>query len=110
MRQSKSTAVRAILELIENREGCRRTPVECKLGRYLPDHQFPWMKSSDAFMGRINFAGDREFLYPGEITEVVVSFFSKPELDEKLKPGMSWDIKEGHRIVGKGKLIEVLDT
>ena len=109
MDRSKNTTVRALIEFLPTgeKEG-RRTPINCKLSYYRPDHNFPWLKDNEMYMGQVSFTDDRELLFPGDSAEVIIGFCSYPELDAKLKPGITWKVKEGMRTVGIGKLIEII--
>lgn len=51
---------------------------------------------------------DGEALHPGEATELELTFWDRPGLDEVLAPGREWRIQEGPRLVGVGTVLEIV--
>jgi hypothetical protein len=49
-----------------------------------------------------------ELLNPGESREALIQFLRGPGLVEALRPGVTWRIQEGPRLVATGSVIEVL--
>lgn len=108
--QAKSTTVTAFMELLPwSKEEGRRTPIDCSAGYYRPDHQFSWVQEDWMFIGQITFPKYLQKLEPGDSAEVTIAFISYPELDEKLRPGLTWRIKEGNRTVAKATLLRIIE-
>jgi hypothetical protein len=69
-----------------------------------PNH---WMPGRGyTFMGHLDFM-DREWLRPGETCQARVSFII-PEQDlTQFVPGLTWEVGEGRRMVGRCKLLSI---
>ena len=105
----KSTRVRAKIKLLSMDAGGRKTPINCKLDGYRPDHHFDWLNENYAYIGKVQFTEDTTFLFPGESAEVLITFISDATLDENLMPGLTWDVREGPFVVGQGTILEVVE-
>ena len=60
-------------------------------------------------IGTIEFEG-REWLQVGERSTALVTFLHYEPLAQLLRPGVRWDIREGSRVVGKGKILEIIES
>ncbi len=75
--------------------------------RWRPNHNFGEPE------GRVFFVGQVEFdppgtIEPGQTREVLIRFLDGPGLREQLRPGRSWRVQEGPRLVATARLIEVI--
>src|SRR6478672_13595200 len=69
-----------------------------------PNH---WMPGRDyTFMGHLHFV-DREWLKPGEKCEAKGSFIIAEQDFSSFVPGFTWQVGEGHKIVGQCRLDRV---
>ena len=49
-------------------------------------------------------------LLPGQSIETPISFWSWPRLAAAVRAGREWTIQEGPKVVGFGKVLEVVDS
>ena len=96
--------VRAEVRLLPTSEGGRTGPVS---GSYRPNHNFFGPDERNMTIGSIDLP-DGIQLHPGEATEVTITFWGWPGLAEQVYPGREWRIQEAMRLVGIGRVIEVL--
>lgn len=104
MAKSATISVRAEVRLLPPSKGGRTNPVR---GSYRPNHNFFGPDDIEMTIGSIDFPQDAE-LEPGESMELPITFWRWPGLEEQLYPGREWRIQEGLRLVGVGKVIEIL--
>lgn len=97
-------SVRAEVRLLPTSESGRIGPVR---GSYRPNHNFFGADDRNMTIGAIDLPDERE-LHPGQSMEVTITFLGWPGLTGQVYPGREWRIQEGGRLVGIGKVIEVL--
>ncbi|MGH1384739.1 hypothetical protein [Kordia sp.] len=99
----------AKLKLYKTENGGRQTPINTG---YRPSHVFEYKENSRDFvagyMGQINF--DIDVIHPGEVANVEVMFLKHQNIESFLKKGRVWWIHEGSRVIGKAKILEVLNV
>ena len=103
-------SVLAKIRFLSVEEGGRTAPVRGGYS-YRPNHSF-WgdeAATKGYAIGLINLPQGQD-IYPGEEAEVEVIFLPWPELTPELYPDRTWRIQEGAKIVGYGKILEVLKT
>lgn len=96
----------AAVTLIATDVGGRTGPV---WGSYRPNHNFFGPDNHDMAIGFIELPDGVE-LSPGQSIDVPISFVSWPRLAAEIRAGREWSIQEGARVVGFGKVLEVLDS
>ena len=96
--------VRAEVRLLPTAESGRKTPVR---GSYRPNHNFFGPDNLEMTIGFIELPEGVE-LHPDQSIELPITFWWWPGLEGQIYPGREWRIQEGHRLIGNGKIIEVL--
>lgn len=96
--------VRAEVRLLPASESGKVGPVR---GSYRPNHNFFGPDDRDMAIAAIDLPDGCE-LHPGQSIEVAITFWGWPRLQGELYPGREWRIQEGLRLVGIGRVIEVL--
>ena len=89
--------VRAEIELLPTEFGGRSGPA---MGDYRPSHDFGF--ATGFAIGRILLDHP---LAPGDRRDVELAFLDWPELADALQPGREWTIREGLRVVGRGRVL-----
>jgi translation elongation factor EF-Tu-like GTPase len=84
-------------------ENGRTIPV---VSGYRPGIQFPF--SSMQTSGRQNFVGT-DIVYPGETVKAMIKIISIEYFAGKLEKGMSFEFKEGTKVIGTGIILEILN-
>lgn len=97
--------VRAEMRLLPTSAGGRISPVR---GSYRPNHNFFDPDASEMTIGFIELPDGNE-LRPGDTIEVPIDLWWWPKLRGEVHPGREWRIQEGARLVGFGRVLEVLD-
>lgn len=96
--------VRASIRLLSATENGRATPIR---GSYRPNHNFLGPENRHMTVGRIDLPDGTE-VKPGESIDLTVIFQNQPHLEDQIYPGREWRIQEGAKLVGVGRVIEVL--
>jgi len=96
--------VRALISMLASDQGGRRTGIR---SGYRPNHNFGGTDGRTFYIGQVEFASG-ELLNPGESREALIEFLRGPGLVEALRPGATWRIQEGPKLVATGSVIEVL--
>ena len=95
----------AEVTLLATDKGGRADPIR---GSYRPNHNFFGPDNREMTIGFIDLPEGVELL-PGQSIEVPISFWSWPRLAAEIHAGSEWTIQEGAKVVGFGKVIEVID-
>ncbi len=98
--------IKAAISFLSTEEGGRKG--WAKSG-YKPNHNFGLPDGREFYVGEIYFDSEK-IVYPGETCEATVRFIPGPGLREKLKPGQTWRIQEGGKLVAMGKVLEVIQS
>ncbi|MGZ3944720.1 MAG: EF-Tu C-terminal domain-related protein [Mucilaginibacter sp.] len=93
----------AELKYLTTDAGGRRTPV---LSGYRPQVRFAFSEMQTS--GQQKFL-DKEVVYPGEIVNAEISILSPQFFEHMLYPGMSFEFREGSRIIGTGQIIKIIN-
>src|SRR5687768_89389 len=96
--------IRAQIELFGPGKGGRAIPLR---GSFRADHNFGDSDSREMDSGVLEFPNG-VFLMPGQTKEMELTLALRPGLEELLKPGREWRIQEGHRHIGRGVVLQVL--
>ena len=96
--------IRAKIELFGPGRCGRTIPIR---GSFRPSHNFGDSDSREMDSGVLEFPSG-EFLMPGQSKEMELTLAMRPGLEELLKPGREWRIQEGHRHIGRGVVLQVL--
>ena len=101
---TNEVTVRAEVRLLPTSEGGRTVSIR---GSYRPNHNFLGPEDREMTVGCIDLPEGSELL-PGQSAEVTITFLGWPGLTGLVHPGREWRIQEGSRLVGIGRVIEVL--
>ena len=102
----RTVKARAFIKLVKTEEGGRRSQIPAGFG-YRPDHSFD--SNDGAFvMGELTFAGNQP-VQPGDLRDAEVKFVTQTGLLEEIQVGSEWKVHEGARIVGQGRILEILE-
>ncbi len=94
--------------MLTHAQGGRNNPLKGGLS-YRPNHNFwPDSEQPQFCTGFIELPAEQTFT-PGMPTVVEIKFFAWPELKAELYPGRAWRIQEASKIVGYGKILQVLE-
>jgi len=85
-------------------EGGRKTPVFAT--GYRPQVKFPFIEMQTS--GQQTFL-NKDIVYPGETVIAEIAIISPQFFFNKLNIGSEFDFREGSRIIGTGKIIEILN-
>ena len=96
--------IKARIELFGPGRGGRSLPIR---GSFRASHNFGDSDNREMDSGVLEFASG-EFLMPGQSKEMELTLAMRPDLEEVLKPGREWRIQEGHRHIGRGVVLQVL--
>lgn len=97
--------VMASVTLLATDSGGRTSSIR---GSYRPNHNFFGPENREMTIGFIDLPDGVE-LQPGHSIEVPISFWSWPRIAGEIHTGREWTIQEGSKVVGFGKVIEVLE-
>lgn len=103
---AKYITVRASVRLLTIEEGGRFNPVPGP-GSYRPNHNFFSAGNNEMTIGFIELP-DEQGLRLGEARELVISFWPWERLDGEIYPGREWVLQEGSKVVGHGRVLEVM--
>ena len=98
--------VLATVTLLATDDGGRSGPIR---GSYRPNHNFFGPDNREMAIGFIDLPEGVELL-PGQSIETPISFWSWPRLAAAVRAGREWTIQEGPKVVGFGKVLEVVDS
>ncbi len=101
---TNDVTVWAEVRLLPTGEGGRADAIR---GGYRPNHNFFGPEDREMAVGCIDLPEGSELL-PGQSVEVTITFLGWPGLTGLVYPGREWRIQEGPRLVGIGRVIEVL--
>lgn len=101
---TNDVTVTAEVRLLPTSESGRTAPIR---GIYRPNHNFFSPDDREMAIGQIEIPAGHE-LNPGEAMEVRITFLGYSGLQRLIYPGREWRIQEGARLVGIGRIIEVL--
>ena len=92
--------VEAELTLYKTENGGRHTPFT---KNFRPNHNFDWPESNRFFIGQVEM-NDGEWMHPGEIRTLNITFMDAKGLRELLVAGRKWKIQEGSLVVGEAEV------
>jgi elongation factor Tu len=84
-------------------EGGRQTPA---FSGYRPQVKFPFSEMQTS--GQQKFV-DKEVVYPGDTVKAEIGIISLEFFQHQLSKGMSFEFREGSRVVGTGRIIKILN-
>lgn len=94
----------ADLKYLTTEEGGRKTPVFATGYRPQIKFDFDEMQTS----GQQTFL-NKEIVYPGETVEAIIEIISVEHFENTLTEGMTFEFREGSRIIGTGKITVILN-
>ena len=104
--QGEFIKVVASVTLLATGDGGRTGPIR---GSYRPNHNFFGPGNREMTIGFIDLPEGVEVL-PGQSIETPISFWSWPRLAAEIHAGSEWTIQEGAKVVGFGKVLEVIGS
>lgn len=96
----------ATVTLVATDQGGRTGPIR---GSYRPNHNFFGPDNREMAVGFIDLPEGVE-LTPGQSIETPISVWSWPRLAAEVHAGTEWTIQEGAKVVGFGKVLEVMGS
>ncbi|HVV56378.1 MAG TPA: hypothetical protein VHC47_13680 [Mucilaginibacter sp.] len=93
----------AELKYLRTEEGGRSTPAR---SGYRPQVKFAFSEMQTS--GQQTFL-DKKVAYPGDTVNAEISILSPQSFANMLNPGMTFEFREGHKIIGTGKIISILN-
>jgi translation elongation factor EF-Tu-like GTPase len=93
----------AELNYLTTEQGGRRTPA---YSGYWPQVKFAF---SEMQTGGQQIFLDKEIVNPGESVKAEISLLSSEFLKNSLKTGLVFEFREGSKIMGTGKILEILN-
>jgi translation elongation factor EF-Tu-like GTPase len=93
----------AALTYLKTEEGGRETPAK---SGYRPQVKFSFSEMQTS--GQQVFL-DKELVYPGETVRAEITVLTPEILKGKIKVGMTYEFREGAKIMGTGEILEILD-
>ena len=94
----------AELKYLTTEDGGRKTPVFSTGYRPQIKFDFDEMQTS----GQQTFI-NKDSVYPGDTVEAGIKIISVEHFENTLTEGMTFDFREGSRIIGTGKIIDILN-
>lgn len=52
---------------------------------------------------------DKEIVYPGEVVKAEIKIIATEFFQNRLEEGMNFDFREGHKIIGTGQIIKIVN-
>ena len=101
--QTKTTDFIAILKYRTTDEGGRKTPA---FSSYRPQIKFPFSEMQTS--GQQTFL-NKDIVYPGDEVEAEIAILSVEFFENQLTEGMDFEFREGSRIIGTGKIKEIIN-
>jgi translation elongation factor EF-Tu-like GTPase len=96
--------VLAKVHMIATKDGGRTEPVTT---RYKAESSFGGRTSPVVSIGRFELNQD-QWLYPGSVAEIIVSFRNGKDIAGAIQVGQKWTIHEHGKLVGYGEVITFL--
>jgi translation elongation factor EF-Tu-like GTPase len=93
----------ATLKYYTAEEGGRRTPAK---SGYRPQIKFDFEEMQTS--GQQTFI-DKEIVYPGDTVKAEIKMLSPMIFNTRLSNGMTFQFREGARVIGIGQIIEILN-
>jgi translation elongation factor EF-Tu-like GTPase len=93
----------AELHYLTTEQGGRKTPA---WSGYRPQVKFGFSEMQTS--GQQKFI-DKEIVYPGDFVKAEISIISVDFFKNKLKIGLDFEFREASRVIGTGKIIEILN-
>jgi elongation factor Tu len=93
--------IEAEIHFLAPEEGGRQTPIRCG---YRPQFYYEG-RDWDAIY---DYPGRQE-VKPGETVMALLSFLSPDQHRGRVRPGLTFEVREGPRVVGTGKVLRVLE-
>lgn len=84
-------------------EGGRETPAK---SGYRPQVAFDFTEMQTS--GQQIFL-DKEIIYPGDTVTAEITVLTPDIIKGKIKVGMTYEFREGARVIGTGEVLEILD-
>lgn len=94
----------AHLSYLTTEEGGRIGPV---FSGYRPQVKFPFSKSMTSGQ---QILLDKEMVFPGESVKVELALLAPITFKHQLSLGQEFEVLEGARLVGRGQILEILNT
>ena len=102
--QMQSIDFIADLKYLTTEEGGRKTPVFSTGYRPQIKFDFDEMQTS----GQQTFL-NKDTVYPGDTVEAAIRIISVEHFENTLTEGMTFEFREGSRVIGTGKIIDILN-
>lgn len=96
----KAIRVRARIDVVADLSGPRRDP-------YRPNHAFGESDGEATFIGQVELPNGQQ-LEAGASGEHIVTFAWDERLEGLLKPGRTWQIREGQRLLAIAEVLQVI--
>lgn len=93
----------AKLHYYTTEQGGRKTPAN---SGYRPQVKFDF--SDFQTSGQQKFIGT-DMVYPGETITAQITILSPSFFQNKLSVGLGFEFREGHKVIGTGKILEILN-
>jgi elongation factor Tu len=97
----KPIVVRATMSMVPTDKGGRVGPFT---NGFRPNHNFGSQDNRFFYIGQIEVP-EGEWVYPGESRELEVTFLNARGLTDLLRPGRTWRIQEGTKLIATATLI-----
>lgn len=101
--QMQSIDFIADLKYLTSEEGGRQTPA---FSGYRPQVKFDFDEMQTS--GQQTFL-NKDTVYPGDTVEAAIRIISVEHFEHKLAEGMTFEFREGSRVVGTGKIVDILN-
>jgi translation elongation factor EF-Tu-like GTPase len=96
-------AFTAIIQFRTTKEGGRSGPAK---SGYRPQIKFAFTKYQTS--GQQNFIG-KDIVEPGDLVNAEIRLLSPHFFNFSLSEGMEFEVREGHKIVATGKILQILN-
>jgi translation elongation factor EF-Tu-like GTPase len=100
---NKSVDFIAKLNYLTTEQGGRKTPA---WSGYRPQVKFAFSEMQTS--GQQKFL-DKDVVYPGDRVTAEISIISVEFFKNKLSVGLDFEFKEGSRLIGTGKILEIIN-
>lgn len=95
--------VLARISVVPTEDGGRQGPFT---KNYRPNHNFGEDTERFFFIGQVEVP-ENEWVYPGDTRDLPITFLNARGLAELLKPGRTWRIQEGPKLVATGTILSI---
>jgi elongation factor Tu len=99
----RTTDFIAVLKYATTEEGGRKTPA---FSKYRPQVKFPFSEMQTS--GQQTFI-DKEVVYPGDTVTAEIILLLPEICKNRLEIGAEFEFREGLRVIGTGKITEILN-